>query len=43
VLESYGTIGMQGLQRNAVTELKLGDKSAIQHIKLQREAIDTPS
>jgi len=41
VLESYGSIGMQGLQRNAVTELKLGDKSAIQHIKLQREATET--
>jgi len=41
VLESYGTLGMQGLQRSAVTELKLGDKSTIQHIKLQREAVDT--
>jgi len=41
VLESYGTLGMQGLQRNAVTELKLGDKSAIRHIKLQREATET--
>ena len=41
VLESYGSLGMQGLQRNAVTELELGDKSAIQHIKLQREATET--
>lgn len=41
LLESYGTLGMPGLQRNAVTELKLGDKSAIRHIKLQREALET--
>lgn len=41
VLESYGTLGVQGLQRNAVTELKLGDKAAIHHVKVQREGAET--
>ncbi|MHA1518279.1 MAG: Fe-S cluster assembly protein SufD [Alphaproteobacteria bacterium] len=41
VLESYGTLGTKGLLRNAVTEVKLGDKSAIHHLKLQREAPET--
>ena len=41
VLESYGTLGGGGLLRSAVTEVKLADKSAIQHVKLQREAIET--
>ena len=40
VLESYGSLGMKGLQRNAVTEIKIGDKAAIHHVKLQREAAD---
>ncbi len=38
VLESFGPLGLKGLQRNAVTELSLGDKAAIDHAKLQREA-----
>jgi FeS assembly protein SufD len=41
VLESYGTLGIAGLQRNAVTEVKVGDRAAIRHIKLQREALET--
>ena len=41
VLESFGSLGLKGLLRNAVTEVKLGDKSAIQHVKLQREALET--
>jgi FeS assembly protein SufD len=41
VLESYGSLGMTGLQRNAVTEIKIGDKAAIHHIKIQREAPET--
>ena len=41
VLESFGTLGAKGLLRNAVTEVKLGDKSAIHHVKLQREAPET--
>ena len=28
VLESYGSLGMTGLQRNAVTEIEIGDKAA---------------
>jgi FeS assembly protein SufD len=40
ILESYGSLGLRGLQRNAVTELKVGDKAAIRHIKLQREGED---
>jgi Fe-S cluster assembly protein SufD len=41
LLESYGSLGMTGLQRNAVTEIKVGDKAAIHHIKIQREAPET--
>jgi FeS assembly protein SufD len=41
ILESYGSIGVKGIQRNAVTEIKVGDKAAIHHIKFQREAVET--
>jgi FeS assembly protein SufD len=40
VLESYGSLGLSGLQRNAVTEVKIGDKAAIHHIKFQQDAAD---
>jgi FeS assembly protein SufD len=40
VLESYGSLGLKGLQRNAVTEILVGDKAAIDHIKVQREGED---
>lgn len=40
VLESYGSLGLNGLQRNAVTEIVVDDKAAIDHIKLQREGAD---
>jgi FeS assembly protein SufD len=40
VLESYGSLGLRGLQRNAVTEIVVGDKGAVDHIKFQREADD---
>ena len=40
ILESYGSLGLKGLQRNAVTEITVGDKAAIHHIKFQREAAD---
>jgi Fe-S cluster assembly protein SufD len=40
VLESYGSLGSAALQRNAVTELLVGDKAAIDHVKLQQEAPD---
>jgi FeS assembly protein SufD len=41
VLESFGTLGLKGLLRSAVTEVKVGDKGAIRHIKVQREAVET--
>jgi Fe-S cluster assembly protein SufD len=40
ILESYGSLGLRGLQRNAVTELKVGDRAVIRQIKLQREGED---
>jgi FeS assembly protein SufD len=40
LIESYGSLGLRGLQRNAVTELSLGNKAAIRHIKLQRDGED---
>ena len=41
LLESYGSLGVRGLQRNAATELRVGDKAAIRHVKLQRDGDDT--
>jgi len=41
VIESFGTLGANASQHNAVTALTLGSKSAIHHIKLQREALET--
>jgi FeS assembly protein SufD len=41
LLESYAGRGGRALQRNAVTEIVLGDRVAIDHIKLQREAEGT--
>ena len=40
LLESYGNLGMKGLQRNAVTEVVIKDKAAVNHVKLQLEAGD---
>lgn len=40
VLESYGSLGLRGLQRNTVTEVLVGDKAAIDHIKFQREGAE---
>ena len=37
VIESYGSLGMPALQRNAATEVRVGDKAAIDHVKFQRE------
>jgi Fe-S cluster assembly protein SufD len=40
LLESFGGIGVQALQRNAVSEVVVKDKAAINHVKLQREGGD---
>ncbi len=40
VMESFGNVGRRGLQRNAATELKVGAKAAVKHIKVQRESGD---
>ena len=40
LLESFGGIGVQALQRNAVSEVVVKDKAAINHVKLQREGSD---
>jgi FeS assembly protein SufD len=37
LLESYGSLGGSEFQRNAVTEVEVGDKASLNHIKLQRE------
>jgi FeS assembly protein SufD len=40
LIESYAGLGLRGLQRNAVTELRIGAKAAIDHIKVEREGDD---
>ncbi|MBK5198047.1 MAG: Fe-S cluster assembly protein SufD, partial [Methyloceanibacter sp.] len=40
VVESFGSLGIRGLQRNAATELLVGDKAAVRHVKLEREGED---
>ncbi len=40
LLESFGGLGLQALQRNAVTELRIGAEAAVKHIKVQRERDD---
>jgi FeS assembly protein SufD len=37
LFESYGSLGGRELQRNAVTEVLVGDKASLTHFKLQRE------
>ena len=37
LLESYGSLGGSEFQRNAVTEVEVGDKASLNHVKLQRE------
>ncbi|ODR93973.1 hypothetical protein AUC70_10260 [Methyloceanibacter stevinii] len=41
LIESFGTFGVSGIQRNVVTTVSLAAKSAIHHLKLQREALET--
>jgi Fe-S cluster assembly protein SufD len=40
LVESFGTLGLRGLQRNAATELRIGEEAAIKHVKVQREGED---
>ncbi|HKA65897.1 MAG TPA: Fe-S cluster assembly protein SufD [Methyloceanibacter sp.] len=37
LVESYASLGGRELQRNAVTEIEVGDRAGVNHIKLQRE------
>lgn len=38
LLESYGSLGGREVQRNAVTEVEVGAKASLIHVKVQREA-----
>lgn len=40
LVESYASLGGRELQRNAVTELLVGDRASVNHFKLQRESED---
>jgi Fe-S cluster assembly protein SufD len=40
LIESFGTLGATDLQRNSVTTVSAAERSAIHHIKLQREALE---
>ena len=40
LVESFGSLGLRLLQRNAATELRIGDKAAIKHVKVQRDRDD---
>jgi FeS assembly protein SufD len=40
LVESYGSLGGRELQRNAVTEIRIGGTASLNHIKLQREDDD---
>jgi Fe-S cluster assembly protein SufD len=37
ILESFSGFGVRALQRNAATELKVGAKAAVKHVKVQRD------
>jgi Fe-S cluster assembly protein SufD len=40
LLESFASLGIRDLQRNAATEVRLGEKAALKHVKFQREGED---
>jgi FeS assembly protein SufD len=40
LVESYAAIGEAEIQRNAVTEVRVGEKASLNHVKFQREADD---
>ena len=40
LIESFGGLGIPGLQRNAATEIRVGERAALRHVKFQRESED---
>ena len=40
LVESFGSLGLRLLQRNAATELRIGAKAAVKHVKVQRDRDD---
>ncbi|HEX2447549.1 MAG TPA: Fe-S cluster assembly protein SufD [Methyloceanibacter sp.] len=40
LIESFASLGVRALQRNAVSEVKVGAKAALRHVKLERESED---
>ena len=40
LIESFASLGISGLQRNAATELRVGEKAALRHVKVEREGED---
>jgi Fe-S cluster assembly protein SufD len=40
LIESFASLGLQGLQRNAVTEIRIAGKAALRHVKLARDPED---
>ena len=35
LIESFASLGISGLQRNAATELRVGEKAALRHVKVR--------
>ena len=40
LVESFAGLAIRGLQRNVVTEVRVGEKAALRHVKLEREGED---
>ncbi|MGZ8415512.1 MAG: Fe-S cluster assembly protein SufD [Methyloceanibacter sp.] len=40
LIESFAGLGIRGLQRNAVTEVRVAEKAALRHVKLERDGED---
>jgi FeS assembly protein SufD len=40
LIESFAGLGIRGLQRNAVTEVRVAEKAALRHMKLERDGED---
>jgi Fe-S cluster assembly protein SufD len=40
LIESFAGLGIDGLQRNTVTEIRIAEKAALRHVKLEREGED---